>query len=433
MATAQVILEWLAKTHWTAAHDGAECPQEHVPKPADIVAHEVDGDTWRVARDDLNKLQIAVSELRHVPGSEVHDALLAGFPIPRTPDDYEALAPPGFAHLLEKAWDAWHFALDGGWDVRFFYQPIVAAWQKRPELIEHETRKDKRILQKIEFGQPHADRERGMVFGGLTDGREPQRELPLFPALSDRNRVPILELVDTVGLPIMSRGHGAPLELRFAVRSLLSMKPHDRHKLVVRVAMTLGELIAGLYPRGWQRRHQWAPLRAMLLSVRDYGIPIDGGTAVWFPWAVRRLPREHAPSLDELVVVDLAPPPGASEGPEIHLPTLDLLGLESAPKYRAYIAAHSLNWRKGVTRIPVDKDRDQWRWVRAPAKYPVITHTERRRLAFGDNDRRNRTEAEVGKAFEDLPGLVVVDRAATDPVDGVIGWRILPATATEEK
>ena len=310
---------------------------------------------------------------------------------------------------------------------------LMTAWQKwrgrdlQAVAVRPETRKDKRILPKIEIGQSHPDRERGMLLGGLTDGRQPTRELPLFPELSDRNRVPILELVDTAGLPVMAGGKGAPLGLRFAIRSLLAVRPRDRNKLCVRVAVKLEELVAGLYPNGWQRRHQWAPLRAMLMEIRNYGIPVDGGSSLWFPWAVRKIPREHAPSPDELVVIDLALPPGSGEGPEVHLPTLDRLGLDSAPLYRAFLAVHSLIWRKGVTRVPVDGG--QWRWIRNLAKYPVITHRERRRLAFGDNDRKHRTEAEVDRAFEDLPGLVVVERAATDPVAGLIGWRVLPASA----
>ena len=308
---------------------------------------------------------------------------------------------------------------------------LVREWQERPPLVEHETRQDKRILPKIEVLPAHPARERGMLFGGLTDGRKPsETELPLVPQSSERNRVAILDVVDATGLPIMARGKGAPLALRFGIRSLLTVKPHDRRRQSVRLAMTLGELAAGLYPTKFYSR-DWPKLRNVLLEARNYGMLIEDGRSLWFPWAVRRLPAEHAPSMDDLVVVDLAFPPGSAEGPLIDLATLDQLGVESAPRYRAYLAVHSLNWQNGITRVPVDTRRDQWRWAKDAARYPVVTLEERRRLAFGNDDRKHRTTAEIDAAFANLPGLVVVDHNARDPRSGVTGWRIMPADAVE--
>lgn len=339
--------------------------------------------------------------------------------------------PPLRRFMIAEDAHAWWLTLPERQSEEHPLLALVRAWQGRPALVEHEARKDKAIVPKVEVGAIHPDRQHGMLFGGLTDGRKPpETQLPLLPELSHRNRVAILDIVDATGVPIMAKGRGAPLALRFGIRSLLTVKPNDRCHDSVRVALTLGELAAGLYAGRWRNQH-WPKLRNVLLEARNYGMLINGGRSLWFPWAVRQLPAEHAPSVDDLVVIDLAFPPGSAEGPLIDLAALDQLGVESAPRYRAYLAVHSLNWQKGVTRVPVDKRRGQWRWAMDPGKYPVLMLDERRRLAFGEGDRKHRTTAEIDTAFENLPGLIVVDKQAKDARNGVIGWCVIPAEAVD--
>ena len=56
-------------------------------------------------------------------------------------------------------------------------------------------------------------------------------DLTLFPDMKpERHRVPLLEIVDRTGVPIRSRGSGAPLEARLLVRGgLLMIRPENRH------------------------------------------------------------------------------------------------------------------------------------------------------------------------------------------------------------
>ena len=417
--TTSEIIAAIARAAWWKEHGNTQCPDHMIPTESDLCKYVQVSGGGIVANDPGEargpRLFIDVSESK--ASTVVADDQIEHSTMHRLSDIKTAHAD--------------FIALSTGDRGPHPLEQLVQKWQESPPLVERETRKDKRILPKIEVLPVHPAREHGMLFGGLTDGRRPlETELPLFPQFSERNRVAILDIVDAAGLPIMAKGKGAPLALRFGIRSLLTVKPQDRHRDSVRLAITLGELAAGLYPTRWRNR-DWPKLRNVLLEARNYGMLVNGGRSLWFPWAVRQLPAEHAPSIDELVVIDLAFPPGSAEGPLIDLAALDQLGVESAPRYRAYLAVHSLNWQNGVTRVPVDRARGQWRWARDAAKYPVLTLQERRRLAFGDDDRKHRTTAEIEAAFAGLPGLVIVEHDAKDPRGGITGWRIMPAEVVD--
>ena len=228
---------------------------------------------------------------------------------------------------------------------------MVDAWQRlAPVEVEAETRADRRIMPVLQVVGSSPERERGMLFGGLVDDRPRVADLPLFPELEPtRYRVPLLEIVDATGVPLRSRGRGAPIEARLIVRGgLMMIRPEDRGRTTVRIAVTVGELLDGLYPTKRRIAQNWPKIEAALLTARDFTVP-DATGGRWFPMALRRLPAERLdgapPALDDLVVVDLAPPPGATTGPSVDLPALDLMGVSSGPDWYAYIAARSLIWR----------------------------------------------------------------------------------------
>ena len=81
-------------------------------------------------------------------------------------------------------------------------------------------------------------------------------------------------------------------------------------------------------------------------------MPAVAGGFRWRYGGCRRTPTAR-PRFDDLVVIDLAPVPGAVTGASVDLPWLDRLGKTSGPKWRAYIAARSLIWLPGKTRRPV--------------------------------------------------------------------------------
>ena len=303
--------------------------------------------------------------------------------------------------------------------------------EKIPHEVKPEIRRDKRLLPVVRITETRPERQRGQLFGGLLDGRElPQ--LPLFPgSIPARKSVAILDIADASGLPVMAQGRGAPLPLRLFVNAGLSVAPQDRKRESVRITLTIRELRDGLFPGRNDMGKYWPKLRDALMSIRDYTIRIpDGG--LWFMLALRRLPDVKGnPSLDDHVVLDVAFPPGASDGPPVDLPALNELGVRSGPGFRAYIAAKALVWLPGRTQRPVPGVKGRFGWSRDKGDYPVITRADMKRLAFGENDKKNRTREEVESAWRDLPGVVLISNE-NDPRTGETGWRIMPSEVAPE-
>ena len=305
--------------------------------------------------------------------------------------------------------------------------PIVAAWQERPVEVEPERRKDKRILPVVRITESRPERVRGMLFGGLHEGRYIEApELPLFPEVAPAKRVPLLDLVDAAGLPVMARGRGAPLQLRLFVRTLASVRLEHRGVPTVRLTLTLRELRDGLFPGGSYRSvKDWPKLRHALMTARDYAIHDGGGR--WWPLALRSMPDN--PGLDHRIVLDVAFPPESHSGPVVNLRAMDSLSVDSAARWRAYIAAHSLAWQPGSTRVPAPRAGGRYLWTRDRSAYPVLTLEDRRRLAFGADDVKHRTRAEIDSAWRGLPGLVVVNESEARDRTGEVGWLVLPEDA----
>ena len=139
-----------------------------------------------------------------------------------------------------------------------------------------------------------------------------------------------------------------------------------------------------------------------------------------------------APQPGDVIVLDIAYPPGSHShsGPPVALPEMDRLSVESAPRWRAYIAAHSVAWQLGTTRVPIPRSR-QFVWTRNLAAYPVLTIDDRRRFAFGAGEAKHRTLKEIDAAFRNLPGLVVVSEAALNDRTGEVGWIVIPDAAAK--
>ncbi len=294
-----------------------------------------------------------------------------------------------------------------------------------PPEVRPECRVDP-IFPVVSVREPPARDAGRLAFGGIVEERKSlPAQLPLLPA-PEGPRVPILELSDWRGVPTMAKGRGAPLDLRLAVGACV-LTPHAARAARGRLAVTVRELRDFLFPNGWERRRDWPRVREALYRARDYVLPIGRGN--WLPFALRWEPGKDA-ELDELVLIDVELPPGSAHGPVINQRELVRLGVRSAPKFRAYIAAHSVAWRPGITRRRHPRNRSVHLWSANPVHYPVLTAQDRRRLAFGAGDKGKRTRARQDAAWEDLPGIEILTRDASTP-DGQRGWLLVPEEAAE--
>ena len=230
----------------------------------------------------------------------------------------------------------------------------------------------------------------------------------------------------------MAKGRGAPLDLRLFVGACI-MAPYEARKRGSRLAVTQRELRDFLFPNRWQRNRDWPAIQRALRRAHTYEIPgrftWRGQTVVnWVPFRLVGGAGDEA-TLDDLVVIDVELPPSSAAGPVIDRRDLAQLGVTSAPRFRAYIAAHSVAWKVGVTRRRHPRNRSVHLWSANPAHYPVLTVEDRDRLAFGDVDRaRWEGRRKADAHWEELPGVDILSRTATTQ-DGRAGWVIVPEAA----
>ena len=439
------ILRHVARATWAKTHDGAECPDNRLPSPEALAEWLPECSPEAKAGDLLSEMYGRTAYWDRVrmdgtltPAAFIEVELRPG--VMAVPDGDGGFRPVTLAGI-EAVHADWLDLPDPR--PRHPLAPLVADWQEHaPVDVEPDRRADTRLLPRqgdLIVTGPHPARDRGArLFGGLLDGRDTAglgATLPLWPAPA-QYRVPLLDLSEAAGAPLRSKGRGAPLDLRLLVRAVLAVRLEDRGRETVRMAVTVGDLLDGLYPRRGARPRRrlaqhWPVIEEALLRLRNYVVPdVAGGR--WFVAALRRLPAAQGalPRLDDVVILDVSLPPSWSpDGPPVSLPWLDHAGVTSGPTYRAYIAAQTLLWQPGRTRRPVPGSR-WWGWSRSTADYPVLTVDDLRHLAFGRSDTKNRTRAELVAPWKDLLG-VRIEPDATDPRTGAVGWCLLSDTTGE--
>lgn len=157
--------------------------------------------------------------------------------------------------------------------------------------------------------------------------------------------VPVLPFVapfDRAGGTSMTQGRGAAHSLRLFVETLLAIPPELRRSTGTPTALTctLRQLRDALWPRGWQRGRDWPRLMAGLDDLSRLGVEWElpnGQGGVWYTVTVRSRPRDGA-LLDDVFRFEVLLPPGSHHGPMIDRSHLRLLGLDSAPAFRLYLA-----------------------------------------------------------------------------------------------
>ena len=350
------------------------------------------------------------------------------------PDLAESLPLPVLADVLRdllkahEGWQALPVAKQAG---KHPWRPLIEAWRDRHAGAPHVlTRKRTDPLLPV----VQTDRQPRLhvaSVGGLIGDTAPQ-QLALIPT-PEGVSVPLLDLMDGAGLPIMARGRGASLVARLATACFVL--PEGTRADARRVwTPTVRDLRDFCFPRGWKRSRvgrpgDWERMREALRILNDAMIP-DGQGGYWRPFRPWRDPGSDA-ALGDLLKIELWLPPGSVSGPPIDGPALASLGVDSAPRQRAYIGAHSVAWIPGRTQRPVPGKGGRWGWSRDPQDYRALTAEDRRRIAFGADDAKNRTRREVDKPFEALPGVEVVSREHVERETGRGGWLVLPSDAAD--
>ena len=358
-ADAPAILEALARATWAKAHNGAECPPNRIPTPADMV-HDMADDPAALARarpvaeaallTAASTFTDAESAAHRAAERWLRDFSEPYQPVPDsdwwTRDRWAGFAFLFLTDLVEAVHDVW---LATDLRPRHPLAPLVDAWQQRPPPAVWDSREHP-VLSGTLAGRTGglrplvvANDPRQLPLS-LTGGSEP-RQLRLGFEQPEPDRVPVLPLVafDRRGGVSMTSGAGAAHAIRLYVEALLALPPDRRSDgSPIPLRAKLRDVVAGLWPRGWQRGRDWPRLLAGLDELRRLGVEWEhGGTGgVWFAVTVRSMPREDA-QLDDLVLFEVQLPPGSGAGPMVSRQHLRLLGLDSAPAYRLYL---SLCW-----------------------------------------------------------------------------------------
>ena len=274
--------------------------------------------------------------------------------------------------------------------------PVVEAWLNRPKRVEAETNPARRLL---------PDLRKAHVGEGV-GAAQADSQLPIIEGVSPHtHHVSVLDVADQAKMPVMAKGRGLPLPARVMLYALLSVPPRARTpEQGVEIQTTLRAVARRMWPGSPPRTNNLQRLLHAIEALGSYRILLpDGG---WWCPAMMRGHLSPRLKLDSTVVFSVAYPPGSGRGgPPVDLPKLWELAARSGPQCRAYIAAHTLNWLPGSTRVPVGR-RGMHVWSKDVSRYPVLSPADRRRLVFGQQDKGDRRRASIDNHWKDLPGLV---------------------------
>ena len=225
--------------------------------------------------------------------------------------------------------------------------PVPAQWDDRHHAVLAKSLANRagglrplvRVLRsdvrQLPLGMVETDRIQTEPMPATLPGIEPVQPSPV-PVL------PFVAMFDRAGGTSMTRGRGAALGMRLYVETLLALPPELRRTTgpPIILTCTLRQLVGALWPRGWQRGRDWPRLMAGLDAMHNLGVEWeapDGTGGVRLVVAVRDRPRDQA-LLDDVCRFEVLLPPGSGSGPLVDRQHLRLLGLDSAPAFRLYLA-----------------------------------------------------------------------------------------------
>ena len=384
----------------------------------------------------------------------------------------------GILHIHE----GWQLARKSNTKLKHPLAPIIRAWlSEQVPTVEIEKRQKQIAPAFLKQSKTSA---KGKLPTGFLhkQGEETQLQLPNFENTDDDVVVHALPLEIYQGQK--GGGRGAPLDERIFFNALLA-RPYGVKEPTggVKIEPTLRDFVDWLYPNGWNKTNQLPILRKALYDVHNRRISYE--RREWSIVQVLALPEEIT-ELDDLLPMVIRYPDGIEgHGPMIDVPRLRQYGLESAPKWRAWIRLHYL-WdtakqkngghpiyatrpevmrnkqgyitrangevitsgdiyrtKKGKRRAKAGNiPRNEWHHPEAIStghernptcdKIPVLTDEQLVMLFYDgrevDQATMRRRKSDSIKSLLDMEedGVIVVEKDAIDENRGVKGWRILP-------
>ena len=222
---------------------------------------------------------------------------------------------------------------------RFPLTPVVKAWLEKPRAVELERRQTGIVPMPTRImGTGQLELNLGEfwdtpILGEVSLPDNPSHLPGLEPVDDTMVIPPLLLLYDAADLPSKSGGHGAPLSMRVWFESTMAMPIMERDH-AGSINLNTREVVSWLWPNGGFKpgRHM-AALNRALIAVNHSLIRWRGG--YWAAVLVRNFPATP----DDTITLLVELPPGSGRGPLIHRTVMRRYGVQSAPLYRAYLAA----------------------------------------------------------------------------------------------
>ena len=225
-------------------------------------------------------------------------------------------------------------------------------------------------------------------------------------------------------------GRGAPLSLRIFVESVMSVPlRHHTRGLPIPITATFREFLRWLYPKRQPRPVEYYPRLMRAVEELDNAW-IDFPSGRKRIVTVSSVPR-HEKALDDVIrfVVDL--PHGTDgSGPSIDRHRLQVLGVESAVKYRLFLNLNYEWWLPGRRQRPVGKGEKRIWTVSSNARdYRPLSDRQLLQMAYPLAPERLKRQyvKKVRDAVREMEaaGLLRI-------VEHAEGWILMPAIARIE-
>ena len=365
--TTAEILEATARFCWYESHNSEDCPIQHIPTETDLCQEptlwDLDRPPWPMARgyplrgDLLNEVRSRLAQLTkwikwiapHLKGgiwdlyaTDFNDGCLA-FTYRHDPD-----RPPFLGCEIEDIQIAFRKAAQDGDPPKHLIVPMVEAWQQRPRSVETDHKQLGILPLVLKATQLHpqdateGDNRNGQLPFVSTPNplgkyHSQRAELPFLETPNPGKLVPALPVqrCDLAGGPTRTKGPGAPYAQRLFFEAVMSVPRQDRiAHTSSKFTVTLRDLVAWIWPKGWERKRN---LPALARALEDLNkMVIRWERRDWILVVCRSFPTWET-KLEDLICLEVFNLPGSDRGPLINRFWSRHWGLACSTAYRSYL------------------------------------------------------------------------------------------------